>query len=101
AALAYLAKLPVTAAGEDAAAGHCLDLGGAVSYGPTIEGGGLVAADDPVDTVVSACTFSDGSFLDESALASYSADTVRGADLAAKFRFDTGSLPPVFPESVG
>ncbi len=49
-----------------------------------------------VEPVVAACTFADGSFIDEWAIAYYSGDTVRGIDLATVFRFDPESVPAVF-----
>ena len=98
AALAYLAKKPLPAAGgANPAAVGCTALGGTTSYGTSsAAGGGLVATDDPDDVVVTACTFADGSFIDEWGIAYYSDGTVRGKDLADVFRFDTKNLPPVF-----
>ncbi len=101
AALAYLAKAPMGEAAGNPAAAHCTDLGGAIAYGPSLRGGGLVDDEAPVDTVVAVCTFADGSFIDEWGIAYYSADTVRGKDLAGVFRFDQAVLPDVFPDAVG
>lgn len=96
AALAYLARHEVPqVAPANPAAQLCTDLGGARSYGDGPAGGGLVLADDPID-VVAVCVFADGSFIDEWGIAYYSTGTVRGADLAPMFKFDTTDLPTVF-----
>lgn len=101
AALAYLAKVPLPSdTTANPASRLCVELGGAVAYGPTAAGGGLVLADDPFE-VVAVCTFADGSFIDEWGIGYYSAGTVRGADLAPMFRFDTAALPPVFTGAAG
>jgi len=101
AALAYLAKAPLPeVAPANPASQLCVDLGGAVAYGASADGGGLVLKDDPIE-VVAVCTFADGSFIDEWGIAYYTDGTVRGADLAPMFRFDTTQLPPVFAGAAG
>ena len=74
----------------------CVQLGGAVSYGPGPSGGGLVNTDDPDDVVFAPCYFADGSFIDEWGIAYYAGDVVRGIDLTTVFAFDPSNLPPVF-----
>lgn len=98
AALAYLAKtpLPDTEGGANPATALCAALGGATEYGSSASGGGLVSADDPIDTVIVPCMFADGSFIEEWGIAYYSDGTVRGADLAPLFRFDSSSAPAIF-----
>lgn len=102
AALAYLSKTPVpdSSAAEPSDA-LCAALGGSTQYGTSEKGGGLVDKKDAVDPVVSVCAFPDGSFIDAQALSSYSADTVRGVDLATLFRFDPSDIPGVFTEGAG
>lgn len=96
AALAYLAKpqIPADATGNPAAA-LCHAIGGAVDYGTSLAGGGLVETDDPIDVVVAACVFADGSFIDEWGIAYFGGDVVRGKDLTGVFRFDQSMLPDV------
>lgn len=97
AALAYLsrAEIPDDPPGNPASA-LCSSLGGTTSFGPSADGGGLTAADDPDDPVVAPCTFADGSFIDEWGIAYYGEGTVRGIDLSGVFSFDRSTLPEVF-----
>lgn len=100
AALAYLAKVQPSTKGNPSANPAsllCSQLGGASGYGTSVSGGGLVQDDGSGDpSVMSPCTFADGSMIDDWGIAYYSAGTVRGADLAPLFRFSRTNLPPVF-----
>ncbi len=101
AASAYLAKLPMpseTNGGNPAAVMCQTTVGGTSSWGTSANGGGWVNLDDPTFTVVDLCVFPDGSAIDEWGIAYYSGDTVRGADLATKFSFDSDSIPPMFAD---
>ncbi len=96
AALAYLAK-PETPSDttSNPAAVMCVAIGGAVDYGMTGDGGGLVSTDDPTDLVVNPCVFADGSFIDEWGIAYYGGGVIRGKDLTEVFLFDQTNLPAV------
>lgn len=97
AALAYLSKTQLEGSLEGNPASQlCVQLGGAISYGPSPAGGGLVNSDDPNDEVFAPCYFADGSFIDEWGIAYYAGDVVRGIDLTSVFAFDQSDLPPVF-----
>ena len=97
AALAYLSRTPLPADLQGNPASElCVSLGGAVSYGSSPSGGGMVNVVDPDDQVFAACVFADGSFIEEWGIAYYSDGTVRGKDLTEVFRFDQSDLPPVF-----
>jgi putative hemolysin len=93
AALAYLAKVqpPENTNGANPASLLCTKLGGASDFGTSLDGGGLVARNDPDDQVVDPCTFADGSFIEEWGIAYYAAGDVRGTDLTKVFAF---SAPP-------
>lgn len=102
AAIAYLSKTPAPDSGAaNPATLLCDAVGGTSSYGNSLVGGGLVSFEDPVDTVVSACVFADGSFIDEWAIAYYSADTVRGTDLTTHFGFDPTEIPDIYSGAAG
>jgi putative hemolysin len=100
AALAYLAKAQMPTANPNAnpASVLCAALGGTDQFGPqSVAGGGLVDKSDTNFVVITPCTFADGSWIDEWGIAYYSADDIRGKDLKTVFRFNTNSLPPIFP----
>ncbi|HEY4226139.1 MAG TPA: hypothetical protein VGM70_10025 [Pseudolysinimonas sp.] len=97
AALAYLSKTPIpSGATGNPATALCTVLGGASTFGPGADGGGLVNTQDPDDVVFSPCTFADGSFIEEWGIAYYADGTIRGTDLTKLFRFDESKLPAVF-----
>jgi len=100
AGLAYLAKVPMapSTGGANPATGYCSDLGGSSAFGAGgASGGGWVATDDPVDTVVSLCVFADLSFIDEWGLAYHSNGDIRGADLESVMKYQRGAdVPPLF-----
>ncbi|MGC4175677.1 hypothetical protein [Demequina sp.] len=98
AALAYSqASLPedLSPSGNPAAA-ICSELGGTSSFGPGANGGGLVDLSDDDFPVFAPCMFADGSFIEEWGIAYHLDGSVRGADLAPRFRFDTQTAPHVY-----
>ncbi len=99
AALAYLSKTPIpSGATGNPATALCTALGGASTFGPGADGGGLVNTHDPDDVVFAPCTFADESFIEEWGIAYYAGGTVRGTDLTKLFRFDESKLPAVFSQ---
>jgi hypothetical protein len=73
-----------------------VELGGASSFGPGANGGGLVDTSDPDIEVFAPCTFADGSFIEEWGIAYHANGTIRGKDLTEVFRFDIDNAPHVF-----
>jgi hypothetical protein len=101
AASAYLAKIPLdnVPPGVNPAAVDCNDIvHGTSTWGTSISGGGWVNFDDPVFTVVNLCMFPDQSAIDEWGITYYAGGVVRGTDLAPLFRFDTQTVPQLFPK---
>jgi len=94
---ACLSKAPVpSGATGDPATALGTALGGASTFGPGADGGGLVDTNDPDDVVFAPCTFADGSFIEEWGIAYYAEGTIRGTDLTKLFRFDESRVPAVF-----
>jgi hypothetical protein len=101
AGVAYLSKLPPTLPEQPSAnpaSYNCTyGLAGTSLYGTSAAGGGWTDAAQPVFTVMSLCVFADMSAIDEFGIFYYSQDTVRGADLAEKMRYQpTDGLPAFF-----
>jgi hypothetical protein len=102
ASLAYLSDVRTTQppqVGQNPAQWSCInDFWGAAAFGTAgAAGGGWVAADEPVFTIMSLCVFPDDSAIDEFGLWYHANDAIRGADLAPIFRYQPdGPLPAVF-----
>lgn len=98
AAAAYLSRTPMPdeLPPGNPATYHCADLGGSSQWGSGAQGGGWVRPDAPIDVVVAMCVFPDGSAIDDWGIAYYADGTVRGADLAERFRSDPQGYPPIF-----
>lgn len=100
AALAYLIKppLPEIPANVNPASVYCSSLGGAEIGSLTGAGGGWATSDRSAQIVVlQACVFGDGSIIDSWGIAYHTNGTIRGADLTAKFRYQSADPPLVFP----
>ena len=102
AAVAYLSKVPplqTPTAGSNPAAYQCeTALHGAAQWGNTNVSGGWVDETQPVFVVMDLCVFADGSAIDQFGIWYYANGTVRGADLATKFRYRSGpeGLPALY-----
>lgn len=101
AVLAYLTKPPVpeNTGGANPASIYCAHLGGAEIGATSGSGGGWVTTDTdtPID-VLEACVFGDGSIIDSWGITYHANDIVRGADLTAKFVYQSANPPHVFPD---
>ncbi|MGB3330638.1 MAG: hypothetical protein WBA46_16880 [Thermomicrobiales bacterium] len=102
AVLAYLTKPPVpkNAGSANPASLYCSHLGGAEIGATSGAGGGWVTTDtDTPITVLEACVFGDGSIIDSWGITYHANGIVRGADLTAKFGYQSPNPPHVFPAS--
>ena len=101
ASVAYLSKVPATlpeVPSANPAEYNCREgLGGSSSFGNGAAGGGWVDASQPVFKVMNLCVFPDLSAIDAFGILYYADGSVRGADLATKFRYQPGDqLPAIF-----
>jgi hypothetical protein len=102
ASVAYLSKVPPKPGppGGNPAVAYCNDtLGGSSTFGPGASGGGWLNNDEPVFKVMDECVFADMSAIDAFGLLYHSQGTIRGADLATRFRYQPDNqLPAVYPQ---
>jgi len=101
AAIAYLSKVPPTLPANPSvnpAVYNCSQgLGGTATFGDGASGGGWVDNSQPVFKVMDLCVFADRSAIDAFGILYYADDTIRGADLSTKFRYQPGDrLPAIF-----
>ena len=101
AAIAYLSKVPPTLPTNPSlnpAVYNCSQgLGGTATFGDGASGGGWVDDTQPVFKVMDLCVFADRSAIDAFGIFYFADDTIRGADLSKKLRYQPGDkLPAIF-----
>jgi hypothetical protein len=106
AAIAWLSPIEPTVPpepGPNPAWYHCVNaLDGTSAFGSSAAGGGWIAPEEPVFTIMDLCVFPDLSAIDAFGLLYHADGAVRGVDLTPLLRYQPGNeLPAVFPAETG